>query len=82
MNLNNETLGIWLDAYKGLKKSLNRNSDLATKYGKAGDENREHHALIRVHEIEAQMKGMLQALEIFGYTIIVENYDMKVVPYK
>lgn len=69
----------WLAQYNRLEEKSDRYWKKMIKHEKAGDIERLEFYSNRMDETEAERRGMLKALEIFGYTIVYQDDDIKVV---
>ena len=81
MSISDKDLAIWLEKYNLLETASDKQWGKMEKYEVAGDDFRARRAADRMNEIDAQRRGMLQALEIFGYTTVYQDGICKIVTY-
>ena len=64
----------WLAQYNALEKECDRYWDKLEKHEQEGNARKAKRAEAHMDDLESQRKGMLMALEIFGYTVVAQGF--------
>jgi len=77
--LDRKILDRWLEKYNALEKKSDKYLERQREYESRGENRKAARAEAASDEIDAKCEGMVKALNIFGYTTVYQNGELKVV---